>query len=215
MWGKRDQVIFWITAYLPLFLIMFYRFIDSNNYFKKTKLAIYLAQHVNKLLFDVIVFLLIITLSLLLYRFVTNWYFNSIEKELNDSVTGVTYYIREFRKVNVNDYTFFLMTLLLPLISLDHSSIMNLLFTVLIIGIVITIYVTTNFIAICPLFFTSGRYVFRGTISEHTKAEEERDPSLRKSVVIITNEKSPNLNHQFKGDRLIDNIYYIVKKTQY
>ena len=212
MWGKRDQVIFWITAYLPLILIMIYRFIDSNDYFKRTKLVIYLAQHINKLLFDIIVFAFIIVISLFLYRLVTNWYFNSIEKELNKGGIGVTYYVREFRKVNVNDYTFFLMTLLLPLISLDHSSIINLLVTVLIISIVITIYVTTNFIIICPLFFTSGRYVYRGTISEHSKKEEELDPSLRKSVVIITNEKSPNLNNQFKGDKLIDNIYYIVKK---
>ena len=37
MWGKKEQLILWITAYIPLILIMIFRFIDSNDFFKKTK----------------------------------------------------------------------------------------------------------------------------------------------------------------------------------
>lgn len=213
MWGKKEQIVFWGTAYLPLLLIMIYRFVDSKDYFKKTNIAIWLAKHIDKVLFDTIIFGFIIVISLLLYRKVSKWYFDELEVELYKGDRGRTFYIRKYKKISANEYTFFLMTLLLPLFSLDHSSIINFLVTVLIIVVVISIYVNTNFIIVCPLFFISGRYVYEGIISEYSKEEEEKNSSLRKSVYIITNEKYLDLNNQFRCVKLIDNIYYVVKNN--
>ncbi|WCK54744.1 hypothetical protein PP175_01520 [Aneurinibacillus sp. Ricciae_BoGa-3] len=209
MWGKREQTVLWGTAYLPLYLIMIYRFIDSNDFFKKTYLALWLSKHINKVLFDFIIIVLIIIFSLLIYRSVTNWYFKDFEKELTQQGAGATYAVRKYEKLSVNDYSFFLITLLLPLVSLDYASVINLTVSLLIIIVVIAIYVKTDFISVCPLFFTSGRHVFKAIISTSSQEEEAMNPSLKISAIIITKEKNLNLNNKFKAEKLVSNIYYL------
>ena len=209
MWGKRDQIILWMTAYLPLILIMFYRFIDANNFFKRTKCALWLSQHVHKVLFDFIIITIIILLSLVAYRVVAAWYFKDIDRELTKGESGDTYAVRKYEKLSVNDYSFFLMTLLLPLVSLDYASVINLVVSMLIITVVIAIYVKTDYISICPLFFTSGHQVYTAIISQYSKEEEALDPALRIGVIIITKEKSLDLNYKFRVEKLINNMYYL------
>lgn len=212
MWGKKEQIVLWAIAYLPLYLIMIYRFIDSNNFFKKTEFMSCLRDHINKILFDSIIIFLIIIFSLLIYRIVTNWYFKDLDRELTEEGVGDTYAVRKYEKLSVNDYSFFLMTLLLPLISLDYASVINLIVSLLIIIVIIAIYVKTDYISVCPLFFTSGRHVYKAVISRYSKEDEALDPSLRVSAIIITKEKSLDLNYKFRAVKLINDIYYLAAK---
>jgi hypothetical protein len=212
MWGKREQIFLWFVAYLPMYLIMVYRFIDSNNFFKKTELALWIRKHIDKTFFDFIIILGIILFSLLIYRLVINWFFKGFDEKLRNREIGKVVSIRRYGKLSVNDYSFFLMTLLLPLISLDHKSVINLIVSILIIIIVISIYVKTDTLSVCPLFFTSGRQVYRATMSYNKKEDEDRNPSLRLDVIIITREKSLNLDNKFRAQKLINNIYYLTNK---
>jgi hypothetical protein len=209
MWGKREQVILWATAYLPLVLIMVYRFVDSNDFFKKTEWAKWLAKHIDKTVFDVIVIVGIIVLSLLIYRLVAMWLFSDYDRQLKDKEIGKSVWVRKYERLSVNDYSFFLMTLLLPLISIDQASAINLMVTLAIVVIVIVIYVKTDFISVCPVFFMSDRQVYKAIISDQSKEAEAADPSIRKDVIIITREKSLNLNNKFRTVNLINNIYYL------
>ncbi|MEK5165831.1 hypothetical protein NYE69_26275 [Paenibacillus sp. FSL R5-0527] len=209
MWGKREQVILWATAYLPLVLIMVYRFVDSNDFFKKTEWAKWLAKQIDKTVFDVIVIAGIIVLSLLIYRLVAMWLFSDYDRQLKDKEIGKSVWVRKYERLSVNDYSFFLMTLLLPLISIDQTSAINLMVTLAIVVIVIVIYVKTDFISVCPVFFMSGRQVYKAIISDQSKEAETADPSIRKDVIIITREKSLNLNYRFRAVKLINNIFYL------
>ncbi|WP_028987435.1 hypothetical protein [Thermicanus aegyptius] len=214
MWGKREQVILWATAYLPLVLIMVYRFVDSNDFFKKAEWAKWLAMHIDKTVFDVIVIAGIIVLSLLIYRLVAMWFFSDYDRQLKDKEIGKSVSVRKYERLSVNDYSFFLMTLLLPLISIDQASAINLMVTLTIVVIVIVIYVKTDFISVCPVFFMSGRQVYKATISDQSKEAEATDPSIRKDVIIITREKSLNLNNKFRTVNLISNIYYLSSNSK-
>ncbi|MEK4236201.1 hypothetical protein [Paenibacillus sp. FSL H7-0714] len=209
LWRKREQVILWSTAYFPLLLIMVYRFVDSNDYFKKTKWGLWLGRQVDKTLFDLIVILGIISFSLLIYRLVSNWLFSDYDRQLKDKEIGKDISIRKYERISVNDYSFFLMTLLLPLISIDHASVINFTVTFLIIVIIIIIYVKTDYISVCPVFFISGRHLFKATISDQSRANEAINPLSRQKVIIITRDKSMNLNNKFRTEKLINNIYYV------
>jgi len=209
MWGKREQVILWATAYLPLVLIMVYRFIDSNDFFKQTNWATWLAKHIDKTVFDVIVIAGIIIISLLIYRLVAMWIFSGYDRQLQAREIGMNVSVRKYERLSVNDYSFFLMTLLLPLISIDQASGINLMVTIAIVLIVIAIYVKTDFISVCPVFFVSGRQVYKAIISNQSREAEIADPSIRQEVIVITREKSMNLNNKFRTVKLINNIFYL------
>lgn len=209
MWGKREQVILWMAAYLPLIFIMVYRFIDSNDFFKKTKWAKWLAKYIDKTLFDVITIAGIIVISLIIYRLVAMWIFSNYDRRLRAKEIGKNVSVRKYERLSVNDYSFFLMTLLLPLVSLDQASGINLMVTIAIILIVIAIYVKTDFISVCPVFFVSGRQVYKVIISDQSKEAEIADPSIRQEVIIITREKLLNLNNKFRTVKLISNIFYL------
>lgn len=209
MWNKREQVQLWVAAYLPLVLIMLYRFIDSNDYFKKEQWATWLSKQLDKTVFDFIIITLIIGLSLVVYRLIAFWLLSDYDRQLKEKEIGKNVSVRKYERLSVNDYSFFLMTLLLPLISIDHASAVNLTVTFLIIVVVIVIYVKTDFISVCPVFFTSGRHVYKATISDQSKEAEAADSSIRQEVIVITAEKSLNLNNKFRAVKLIGNIYYL------
>ena len=136
---------------------MIYRFIDSNDFFKKTNWATWLAKQIDKTVFDVIVITGIIVISLLIYRLVAIWLFSGYDRQLWSREIGINVSVRKYERLSVNDYSFFLMTLLLPLVSLDQASGINLIATIAIVLIVIAIYVKTDFISVCPVFFLSDR----------------------------------------------------------
>lgn len=214
MWGKREQVVLWATAYLPLMLIMFYRYIDSNDYFKSTDWAQWLAGHFDKTIFDIMVILAILIFSLLAYRLVANWLFSKYDSQLKDRKLGTRVWVRKYERLSVNDYSFFLLTLLLPLISMDYASVINLMITLVVVVIVIVIYVKTGTISVCPVFFVSGRQVYKAVLSDKSKAAEAVDPSVRQEAVIITREKFLNLNRNFRTVKLLNNIYYLTANRQ-
>ncbi|WP_202926368.1 hypothetical protein [Bacillus subtilis] len=211
LWGKKEQYYLWYTAYLPLFLIMVYRFIDSLNLFGNIKIIKYIVKTLTKTGVDFIVILLIILFSYLMYKLVIRWLLKDQEIDLNSGNTGSSFSIRSIKKLSVNDYTFFLMSLLLPLFSLDYESFINVAVSFLIIVVVIIIYVKTDFISICPLFFTTGYQVYEAIISQHSKETEQEDPSVRITAIIITKSKNPDLDDRYRGRRLISNIYLITK----
>ncbi|MEC3674746.1 hypothetical protein P9176_09990 [Bacillus velezensis] len=211
LWGKKEQYYLWYTAYLPLFLIMSYRFIDSLNLFGGIKLVRNIVTTLNKVGLEFIVVVCIIIFSYVMYKVVIRWLINEEVSNLNSGASGSVFAIRSIKKLNVNDYTFFLMSLLLPLFSLDYGSFINLAVSFLIIVVIIMIYVKTDFISVCPLFFTTGYQVYEAILSEFSKEIEKENPSVRVNAIIIIKNKNPDLNDSYRAIRLISNIYLVVK----
>ncbi|GGD02271.1 hypothetical protein [Pontibacillus salipaludis] len=209
IWGKKEQYLIWISAYLPFIIIMLYRFIDGNDYFKNTSLALYIKEYLSKNQFDTLIIIFIVVFTIFLYRRVVSFLFSRIDEKLKAGSYGKEVVVRNYESLNVNDYSFFLISLLLPLVSLDYASIMNLWISLLFIFIIIGVYVKTNTISVCPVFFISNRNVFKAVISEHTRQEEESNPQLRKSVYVITFNKNIDMDNKFRAKQIVGNVFYI------
>lgn len=212
IWGKRQQIILWIVAYTPLLLVMIYRFIDAKNYFKQHKILVWIANIVDKVVYDSIIVIIIFLTSWYCYKKITNYYLSPLNTKLENGSEGYTVSVRKYNKLTANEYSFFLLTLLVPLVSIDHSSIVNLWVTIIIISLAIIIYVKTDYLITCPVFFISGYQVFRATISFGTREEEQADESLKKEVIILTKMKFLNLDNKFRVERLVADIYYLAKE---
>ena len=212
IWGKRQQSMLWIVTYTPLLLIMIYRFIDAKDYFKRQKIFLWIANVVDKVIFDTLIVLIIFFISWFFYKKITNFYLSSLNTQLENGTDGSTVFVRKYNKLTANEYSFFLVTLLVPLVAIDHSSIVNLLVTIIIISLAIIIYVKTDYLVTCPIFFVSGYQVFRATISYGSREDEQIDETLKKDVVILTKMRFLDLNNKFRVIRLVADIYYLVKE---
>lgn len=215
-WGKKEQLICWISAYTPLLLLIAYRYIDANDFFKKEIFALWLGARINKDLFDLIVFVLIMIASYLIYKFTSNFFLGKYKDLLQsrENTAGTIIYIRKYNSLNANDYTFFLLTIIVPLVSIDPSSTINLLISIFIIVIAIIVFVKTDFINPCPIFFVSKFNIYRGTISFGEREEEVRNPALLKNVTIITELKDPVLDSRFVSLFLVRGVYYVTRQHQ-
>lgn len=212
MWGKVEQTILWTVTYSPLVAIMVLRFISSNDFLNIDDYRVIVfdkAIWINSMIIEVIFVLIILLISFALYKLTINYLLSGYEKNLKPGNEGKNFSIRKINYLSVNDYSFFLLTLLLPIISLDHSSIINLVVSIVIIICVIAIYVKTDSISSCPLFFFSGRKIYKGIISQGTKEEETINPFLRKEVIIILKQENLTLNNQMRGGELVKNVYYL------
>ncbi|GAA0366437.1 hypothetical protein [Bacillus horti] len=218
MWGKVEQSILWVVTYTPLVLIMIFRFITSNEFFGLdqqirmifNKDSVFLSN----LALEIYFILIALVFTVALYIATIKYYLSGYEKNIKPGKEGNDYFIRKIEKLSANDYSFFLLTLLLPLISLDHSSAINLAVSIMVVIYVIIIYVKTDAISVCPLFFFSGRRVYKGIISTGTKAQELSNPSFRKEVVIVIKRENISLNRTVRGAQLVGNVYYLTDTQQ-
>ncbi|GEM01924.1 hypothetical protein SAMN05421839_1181 [Halolactibacillus halophilus] len=215
MWGKTEQIVLWSVTYTPLIILMVFRFLISNNIYLGLKTHLINLSNsykiVNRMTLELCFIMGIILFSYALYKITIYLYLSKYDDIIKPGEEGENYYIRDIAKFSANDYSFFLLTLLLPLISLDHSSVVNLFISILIILYVINIYVKTDAISVCPLFFFSGKEVYKAVISQGTFEEENFDCSLRKNAVLIIHKDSIDLTNHVRGKELVGSVYYISK----
>lgn len=214
MWGKFEQTIIWTVTYIPLILIMVFRFMVSNKFLKIPTYELVIFNKnivINSIFIEVFYVLIILLASFIIYKVTIYYFLSGYEQKFKPGKEGRNFSIREIKYLSVNDYSFFLLTLLLPLISLDHSSVLNLTVSIIIITYVILIYVKTDSISSCPLFFFSGRQVYKGIISQGTKEEETTNPSLRREVFMIVKRENLDLNKKMRGEKLVRSVFYLTK----
>ena len=211
MWSKKEPIILWTTAYAPLLMLMLGGFLYRNDLLPQAIREERLSQMLGGRLWIAEAGFLLAVLggSLLLYRLVIVWLLRDIGKKVHSGSGGQNYAVRRFEKLPASDYTFFLMTLLLPRLALDYSSITNFAVSLLMIVFIIAVFVKTDTIATCPLFFVSGYRVFKGTISANSREEEAADPELRREVVLLVRGKDLDLGEKYRGEALKGNVYVV------
>lgn len=220
MWSKYQQRLLWILTYSPLIIVMIYRFIAGNNFFGfdqwlKTKSWISLESiFVSYMALELYFVIFILIYTYLVYKFAILWFLSGYETRIVQGQDGENYYIRKAEKLSANDYSFFLLTLLLPLISLDHSSITNLVVSLMIIFFVISIYVNTDAISVCPILFFSGRKIYKGVISTGERHEEVDNPVLRKEVVFMIKKDQIAFDRKVRGVSLVNGFYYLTNNSR-
>lgn len=214
MWSKKEPIILWTTAYAPLLLLMLGGFLYRNDLLPQTIREESLSKMLGgRLWIAEIGFLLaVLGVSLLLYRLVVTWLLRDVGKKVHSGNGGQTYAVRRFEKLPASDYTFFLMTLLLPRLALDYSSMTNFAISLLMIVFIIAVFVKTETIATCPLFFVSGYNVFKGTISAHSREEEAKDQELRREVVLLVKGRDIDLGERYQSEAVLGNVYVMAPK---
>lgn len=220
MWSKFQQRLLWILTYSPLIIVMIYRFVAGNEFFgidkwiKTIEWISLESAFVSYMALEVYFVLFILVYTFTIYKLAIKWFIAGYESRVAQGQDGEDYYIRKAEKLSANDYSFFLLTLLLPLISLDHSSIINLVVSLLIIFFVISIYVNTDAISVCPILFFSGRKIYKGVISTGEKQEEKDNPSLRKEVVFMIKKDNISFERKVRGESLVNGFYYLTNKSE-
>jgi hypothetical protein len=198
---------------------MVFRFIGGNKYFGLDKWFKEKEWFPNESIFvgsmalEIYFVLMTLLYTYVIYKFTIIWFLSGFEERIKPGEEGEDLYIRKAEKLSVNDYSFFLLTLLLPLISLDHSSVINLAMSLMIISFVISIYVKTDAVSVCPLLFFSGRRVYKGVISTGEKDQEEINPSLRKEVVFIMKKDKITFTKKVRGESIVNEVYYLTNNN--
>ncbi|NGZ74085.1 hypothetical protein [Saccharibacillus alkalitolerans] len=211
MWSKKEPIILWTTAYAPLLMLMIGGFLYRNDLVPARLREQRLSELLGGRLWiaEALWLLAVLGGSLLLYRVVVRWLLRDVRQKVDSRSGGSLYSVRRFEKLPAGDYTFFLMTLLLPRLALDYSSMTNFAVSLLMIVFIIAVFVKTETIATCPLFFVSGFQVYKGTISEYTREEEQSEKELRREVVLLVRDKDPDLGEKYRAEQLIGKVYMI------
>lgn len=220
MWSKFEQSVLWIITYSPLVLVMIFRFIAGNKYFGIDEWFENKEWFPEKSIFfgemavEVYFVFIILLYTIIVYKLTIKFYLAGCEEKIKPGEAGEAVYIRKAEKLGANDYSFFLLTLLLPLVSLDHSSVINLAVSIMVISFVISIYVRTDAISVCPIIFFSGRRVYKGIISTAEKKEETSNPGHRKEVVFIIKKGKITFSKKVRGASLVNNVYYLTNNNE-
>ncbi|MGE1006673.1 hypothetical protein ACQGRT_04575, partial [Bacillus cereus] len=124
MWGKIEQAVIWIISYIPVLLVALYRHVFEKRVSEVEHLS-FCGYQISDYLFHIIVVILIMCLSICLYLWAPKKMFKNLEEELKLKKKGQDVIVTRFERPSLNDYTFFLLTLILPLITVDFSSIVS------------------------------------------------------------------------------------------
>jgi hypothetical protein len=200
MWGKQAQAVIWFVSYAPVFLIAAYRYFFEESVKSEEIFGMYISEN----FFHVIFIFILLSISILLYYFVPKWIFNNIEKKITDGIKGNEVLIKKSERPSLNDYTFFLLTLILPLITVDFTSIVSLIVCIAVISFIILLLTKIDYVIACPLFFVSNYKVFNVS---YVKASDKKEIYIIKGFVITKHDDF--YNRKFKIVKLIKDVYYL------
>jgi len=203
MWGKQSQALFWILAYIPVFLIGSYRY-----FFEKSMKEIKISQFTfPPSTINVFIMVCILIFTWILYRKVPNLIFGNLEKKIKKENKGENFVIKKFDRLNLNDYTFFLLTLILPLITVDYTSTVSLFICFSVVIFIITLLINIEYIIACPIFFMSKYKIWKVNLSKQSNTQLQIDME----VYVITN-INDFFNREFRAVKLLRNVYFLIEK---
>lgn len=219
MWNKKIQLLFWSAAYFPVFIIAIYRYIFEgekkyillkinwikklyNNNFLSFKEVYLNNPELISVGVDCIAILIVIIITILIYKNGPNIIFRNIEKSIDKN--DVKSSIRKFSKLSYNDYMFFLLTLILPLITVDFSKFVNLFTCLIVIFFIIWLLVNLNYIIACPLLIFSKYKIWIVDVVTDINGETQ----ILENVFIITPVEDL-YNKAFVKKQLLPRLYYL------
>ncbi|KAB2400095.1 MULTISPECIES: hypothetical protein [Bacillus cereus group] len=202
MWSKKEQFLLWILAYLPLIGMFLLKFALENKYIPNSLHKVWgklpnTSGTITELTYAIIIVVFGSSLGIIIMRI-------GLKKVKNSTSSPSEVYIKSYAKPRAEHYSFFLITMLLPLFSLDVKSVTNLSGGLLILAIIILIYVKTDSISTNPLFFVTGRTVFEAEITNTSGSNSKR------KIFLISEEQFLDLNGKFLLQHLVGNVYYVI-----
>lgn len=204
MWGKLEQAVLWIISYIPVLLIALYRHVFEKKVSEAEYICLY-GYKISDYLFHIIVVILLMSLSVCLYLWAPKIMFKKLEGKLMLKEKGQDVIVKKFERPSLNDYTFFLLTLILPLITVDFSSIVSFLVCFSVVIFIIVLLIQIDYIIACPLFFVSSYKIWKVTLLEKNETDEE----YIIEGYVITKEKD-FFDKEYRVVKLIRNVHFLM-----
>lgn len=133
--------------------------------------------------------------------------FKKLEKKIKMENKGENFVVQKFDRLNLNDYTFFLLTLILPLITVDYTSTVSLFICFSVVIFIIILLINIEYIIACPIFFISKYKIWKVNLSKPSNAPLKID----KEVFVIT-KINDFFNREFRAVKLLRNVYFLIEK---
>lgn len=159
---------------------------------------------------DFVIYLSVCLVTIFLYWLSAKIFEKFKTKEIRKKNDGNKVIVREYKPISINEYSFFILSLLLPFVIEDPSDLLNLLIMLTLILIIINIMIKKKQIIINPIFLFSRFKVF--SIIGEVKG-------VRKKCYVITKAKdftnSSEVGFKFvKFDATINDVLFIMEDRQ-
>ncbi|MBC1532070.1 hypothetical protein HCJ02_01815 [Listeria seeligeri] len=202
------QFAYWIAAYMPVISLLILKYLRSTYYkdgfwmnIKFLKINIF---------GDFFIYLSVCFITILFYWLSAKIFERCKMKEIRDANGEKRIFVREYKPVSINEYSFFILSLLLPFVIEEPSDLLNLLIMLTLIIIIIIIMIKKKQIIINPIFLFSKFKVF-SIIGQ--------DGGIRKEYFVITKSSgftdSPEKGYEFvKFDSTFSDVLFIAENTE-
>ncbi|WP_432451216.1 hypothetical protein [Enterococcus faecalis] len=149
---KCIELGFWIVSYSPVFLIIMY------NFFIKTERMNNLEQ--------VLWFSGIALVTVILYRTTMKCFMKKQNKNIDEDTQNKKLQLREKNSLSLEQYSFFILSLMLPFIFESTENVFDLLLVLTLVSIIIAIMIKMNQIIVNPIFLFSKVNIYSGEIQK-------------------------------------------------
>lgn len=200
------EFLLWIVGYLPVAMIILVKYFfsndDSNSNWNNN--IIIWKYNLNV---QFLVFMIVVLLTVLLFKTTLSIFIHMTRKKVQTEHSPKISGIKRFDKLNLDEYSFFILSLMLPFIFESGESIFDLLIIFSLIFILIIIMIKMEQITVNPIFLFSKLKVLEANVTE------EKDEENGKNVTLITDYSIEDLENakDEKYYQVFNNVYFLLK----
>ena len=190
---KVVELIFWLVSYSPVFMIILYNFFIKSN--KTSNLV------------QVACFIIIIIITVILYKVTLSIFMKIQLKKIKTNQQKKLLKLRHKESLSLDQYSFFILSLMLPFIFESTESLFDLLLVLSLVCVIMSVMIKMDQIIVNPIFLFSKIGIYKGEI-------QIIGTNKSKKVAFITNisendlEDEENLRYQ----EYFNNVYLLIKK---
>ncbi|PKE25173.1 hypothetical protein CW689_01525 [Macrococcoides caseolyticum] len=192
--SKIKQFFLWLIAYIPIIALVLFKtnsikeILKHFSFLKSYKIVIN-----NEEILKGICFLLLL--------FFIYFYFAKIYLffELKYTKNNKNGQIKSYKNMTVNEYSFFVLTLFMPLLFEDINNALDYMVFFTLIFLIIMIFTKTNNIIVNPIFLLTNLKVL--------SVEIENSGVRIKGYALVKN--NIDLNEEIKYTQIFENVYYV------
>ncbi|MFR1799880.1 hypothetical protein ABE927_14790 [Enterococcus gallinarum] len=190
---KVVELIFWLVSYSPVFMIILYNFFIKSN--KTSNLV------------QVACFIIIIIITVILYKVTLSIFMKIQLKKIKTNQQKKLLKLRHKESLSLEQYSFFILSLMLPFIFESTESLFDLLLVLSLVCVIMSVMIKMDQIIVNPIFLFSKIGIYKGEI-------QIIGTNKSKKVAFITNisendlEDEENLRYQ----EYFNNVYLLIKK---
>lgn len=189
---KIVELMFWLVSYSPVFMIILYNFFIKSN--KTSNLV------------QVACFIIIIIITVILYKVTLSIFMKIQIKKIKTNQQKKLLKLRHKESLSLEQYSFFILSLMLPFIFESTESLFDLLLVLSLVCVIISVMIKMDQIIVNPIFLFSKIGIYKGEI-------QIIGTNKSKKVAFITNisendlEDEENLRYQ----EYFNNVYLLLK----